>query len=78
LCSVLPLCFFKQEAVFFNSKCIRNNLKKVGVQKGTAHQGYIAITLIESLSPFDEIVREGAYFLMAQSKKREAGVGHHH
>ncbi len=55
------------------------HFKKVPVLKGVSDFGYFEITPLEKLEESAEIVVEGAYFLMAQSKKgEESGGGHHH
>lgn len=54
------------------------HFKKVQVLTGEQEIGYIGITPLEPLAADAEIVIKGAYFLMAQTKKGEAGGGHHH
>lgn len=54
------------------------HFKKVPVLKGATDFGYTEVRLLEPLADNVEIVTEGAYFLMAQSKKGEEGAGHHH
>ena len=54
------------------------HFKKIPVLKGVTDFGYTEVKLLESLPENAEIVTEGAYFLMAQSKKGEEGAGHHH
>ena len=54
------------------------HFKKVPVLKGVSDFGFTEIQLLEALPENAEIVTEGAYFLMAQSKKGEEGAGHHH
>ena len=54
------------------------HFKKVPILKGVTDFGYTEVKLLETLSPNAEIVIKGAYFLMAQSKKGEAGGGGHH
>jgi len=51
---------------------------KIPVLKGVSDFGFTEIKLLEALPENAEIVTEGAYFLMAQSKKGEEGAGHHH
>lgn len=51
---------------------------KVPVLTGVSDFGYTEVTLLEELPDKAQIVTEGAYFLMAQSKKGEEGGGHHH
>jgi cobalt-zinc-cadmium efflux system membrane fusion protein len=55
------------------------HFKKVPVLKGVSDFGFFEITPLEKLAESAEIVVDGAYFLMAQSKKGEAsGGGHTH
>ncbi len=54
------------------------HFKKIPVLKGVTDFGYTEVKLLEALPENAEIVTEGAYFLMAQSKKGEEGAGHHH
>lgn len=54
------------------------HFKKVQVIQGINDGGFTAITALQDLSPDAEIVVEGAFFLMAQSKKEEGGGGHEH
>jgi len=54
------------------------HFKKVPILKGVTDFGYTEVKLLEPLPENAEIVTEGAYFLMAQSKKGEEGGGHHH
>ena len=55
------------------------HFKKVPVLKGVTDFGFFEITPLEKLKESAEIVVDGAYFLMAQSKKGEAsGGGHTH
>ena len=55
------------------------HFKKVPVLKGVDDFGFFEITPLEKLAESAEIVVDGAYFLMAQSKKGEAsGGGHSH
>ena len=54
------------------------HFKKIPILKGVTDFGYTEVKLLEALPENAEIVTEGAYFLMAQSKKGEAGGGHHH
>ena len=55
------------------------HFKKVPVLKGVTDFGFFEITPLEKLDESAEIVVDGAYFLMAQSKKGEAsGGGHTH
>jgi len=54
------------------------HFKKIPVLKGVTDFGYTEVKLLEPLADNAEIVTEGAYFLMAQSKKGEEGAGHHH
>lgn len=54
------------------------HFKKIPVLKGLSDFGFTEVKLLETLPENAEIVTEGAYFLMAQSKKGEEGAGHHH
>ncbi len=54
------------------------HFKKVPILKGTTDLGYVEVTPIDELDTKAEIVTEGAYFLMAESKKGEQAVGHSH
>lgn len=54
------------------------HFKKVQVLTGISDRGYTEVTPLEELAPETQIVHEGAYFLMAQTKKGEGGGGHHH
>ncbi len=51
---------------------------KIQVNTGAADLGYVEILPVDPLPTDAEIVTENAFFLMAQSKKGEEGVGHHH
>ncbi|MEM8886784.1 MAG: efflux RND transporter periplasmic adaptor subunit [Bacteroidota bacterium] len=54
------------------------HFKKVQVLTGKRDIGYVEAEALERLTGTEEIVVEGAFFLMAQSKKGEVGGGHHH
>ena len=54
------------------------HFKKIPVLKITSDFGYVQIDPLEKLEENTEIVTDGAYFLMAQSKKGEEGAGGHH
>lgn len=54
------------------------HFRKIPVLKGVADLGYVEVNALEELPANAEIVVKSAYFLMAQSKKGEAGAGHHH
>jgi cobalt-zinc-cadmium efflux system membrane fusion protein len=54
------------------------HFKKVQVITGATDRGYIEVTPLEDLAEDVAIVHQGAYFLMAQTKKNEGGGGHHH
>lgn len=55
------------------------HFKKIPVLKGGSDFGFFEITPLEKIEATEEIVVDGAYFLMAQSKKGdESGGGHHH
>lgn len=52
--------------------------RKVQVVAGTTDAGYTAITPLEKLAENAEVVVEGAFFLLAESKKGEEEGGHQH
>lgn len=52
--------------------------RKVQVITGAQDFGYVEINPLEELAENTEVVTEGAYFLMAESKKGEEGGGHSH
>jgi cobalt-zinc-cadmium efflux system membrane fusion protein len=55
------------------------HFEKIPVLKGVSDFGFFEITPLKKLAASDKIVIDGAYFLMAQSKKGdESGGGHHH
>ena len=54
------------------------HFKKVPVLKVNADFGYVQVDPLEQLEEDEEIVTEGAYFLMAQTKKGQEGAGGHH
>ncbi len=54
------------------------HFKKIPVLKTNSDFGYIQVDPLEKLEDNAEIVVNGAYFLMAQSKKGEEGAGGHH
>jgi len=57
---------------------LETHFKKVQVLTGKRDIGYVETEALERLTGKEEIVIEGAFFLMAQSKKGEVGGGHHH
>ncbi len=57
----------------------QTHFRKVLVKTGIQDLGYTEILPVDPLNAEDQIVIEGAFFLMAESKKGEmAGGGHHH
>lgn len=52
--------------------------RKVQVITGAQDFGYVEINPLEELADNTQVVTEGAYFLMAESKKGEEGGGHSH
>ena len=54
------------------------HFRKIPVLKINSDFGYIQVEPLEKLEDNAEIVVNGAYFLMAQSKKGEEGAGGHH
>jgi cobalt-zinc-cadmium efflux system membrane fusion protein len=54
------------------------HFRKIPVIKINSDFGYIQVESLEKLEDNAEIVVNGAYFLMAQSKKGEEGAGGHH
>lgn len=52
--------------------------KKVQVVTGVTDAGYTAVTPLEKIAADAQIVVEGAFFLLAESKKGEEEAGHHH
>ena len=54
------------------------HFKKIPVLKKTSDFGYVQVDPLKKIEENTEIVTEGAYFLMAQSKKGEEGAGGHH
>lgn len=52
--------------------------KKVQVLTGPSDLGYVNVTVLEEIKKEAQIVIEGAYFLMAQTKIGEGGGGHDH
>ena len=51
---------------------------KVQVEVGITDLGFVEVNPIDPINPGTAIVTEGAFFVMAQSKKGEEGAGHHH
>lgn len=51
---------------------------KVQVEVGITDLGFVEVNPIDPIEPGTAIVTEGAFFVMAQSKKGEEGAGHHH
>jgi len=54
------------------------HFKKIQVIKGATDYGFVEVKVMEEISPEASIVVNGAFFLMAQSKKDQAGEMHHH
>jgi len=54
------------------------HFKKIQVIKGATDYGFVEVKVMEEISPKASIVVNGAFFLMAQSKKDQAGEMHHH
>ena len=54
------------------------HFKKVQVLVTERDMGFAGVDLLEQFDQNEGIVVEGAYFLMAESKKGEGGGGHHH
>ncbi len=54
------------------------HFKMIPVLKGVSDFGYVQVDPLEKLEKDVEIVTSGAYFLLAQTKKGQGGVGHHH
>lgn len=52
--------------------------RKVQVITGAQDFGYVEVNPLEELDANTQVVTEGAYFLMAESKKGEEGGGHSH
>jgi cobalt-zinc-cadmium efflux system membrane fusion protein len=69
----LPYIFVKEEV-----HGDETHFKKIPILKGIADMGFVEVKVLEQLPAQSEIVIQGAYFLMAQSKKGEEGAGHHH
>ena len=51
---------------------------KLKVEIGETDLGFVEIKAIDQIPENAEVVIEGAFFLMAESKKGEGGGGHHH
>lgn len=69
----LDYIFVKEE-----TSGMETHFKKVQVLTGKRDIGYVEAEALERMTGKEEIVVEGAFFLMAQSKKGEVGGGHHH
>ncbi len=54
------------------------HFRKVQVLTGASDVGYVEVTPLDGLPPNAQIATEGAFYLMAQTKKGEEGGGHHH
>ena len=54
------------------------HFKKIPVLKVNSDFGYVQVDPLEKLEKDTKIVTNGAYFLMAQTKKGQEGAGHHH
>ncbi|NND08083.1 MAG: efflux RND transporter periplasmic adaptor subunit [Saprospiraceae bacterium] len=54
------------------------HFSKVQVNRGVSDLGYVEILPIDDIPDGSDIAVEGAFFIMAQSKKGEEGTGHHH
>ncbi|NNF35634.1 MAG: HlyD family efflux transporter periplasmic adaptor subunit [Saprospiraceae bacterium] len=54
------------------------HFEKIQIMTGESDLGFIEIMPIDRIDESMEIVTEGAFFLMAQSKKDEGGGGHQH
>ena len=54
------------------------HFNKVQVDVGITDLGYVEIFPIDPIDDDVAVVTEGAFFVMAQSKKGEEGAGHHH
>ena len=55
-----------------------SSYRKVQVLTGNRDVGYVEVRPLELLPDDAQIVTEGAFYLMAQTKKGEEGAGHHH
>jgi len=55
------------------------HFRKVQIQSGIEDLGYVEVLPVDPLTESDQIVTEGAFFLMAETKKQEMGeAGHSH
>jgi cobalt-zinc-cadmium efflux system membrane fusion protein len=54
------------------------HFKKINIKTGASDLGFIEVMPIDPIDASMEVVIEGAFFLMAQSKKDEGGGGHDH
>ena len=48
------------------------------INRGVSDLGYVEVLPIDDIPEGSDIAIEGAFFIMAQSKKGEEGAGHHH
>jgi cobalt-zinc-cadmium efflux system membrane fusion protein len=54
------------------------SFRKVQIMLGESDLGYVEVKPVDPISADAEVVINGAFFLMAQSKKGEEGAGGHH
>lgn len=54
------------------------HFRKTQVIKGTSDFGYTEIKMMDEINKEASVVKKGAFFLMAQSKKDQSGEMHHH
>lgn len=54
------------------------HFRKIQVDRGVSDLGYVEILPIDDIPEGSDVAVDGAFFIMAQSKKGEEGAGHHH
>ena len=80
----LPLTAITQDKgldfifAFEGSEEDENHYKKIRVRSGTQHNGYFEVLPIDEIPENADIVVNGAYFLMSESKLGEMDAGHSH
>ena len=74
----LQYIFIKEEEHTEEGHETEIHFMKLQVKTGISDLGFIEVLPIDQIDETMEVVLEGAYFLMAQSKKDEGGGGHHH
>jgi cobalt-zinc-cadmium efflux system membrane fusion protein len=74
----LTYIFVKEEEHQEEGHELEIHFQKLQIRTGESDLGFIEIMPIDPIEESMEVVIEGAFFLMAQSKKDEGGGGHSH